>query len=60
MPEVKVTMTPKQYATLRDPKVFLHTEFGIPTSNNIEETLWTRFLSRIEARGQGHSDPKKV
>ena len=58
-PEVKVTVTPKQYVTLRNPKVYPHTEFGIPTSNNIGDMLRTRF-SRIEATGQGSSDPKIV
>ena len=33
--EVKVTVTQKWYATLRHPKIHLHTEFGIPTSKNI-------------------------
>ena len=34
-PEVKVTVTQRQYATLHNPKVYPHTKFGIPTSNNI-------------------------
>ena len=32
-PEVKVTMTRKQYATLSDTKMYQHSKFGIPTSN---------------------------
>ena len=28
-------MSRKKYATLRDPKVYAHTEFGIPDTNNI-------------------------
>ena len=55
----EVTVTRKQYVTLRDPKVYPHTEFGIPTSNNIGDMLQTRF-AKIEARGQGHRDPKIV
>ena len=33
--EVKVTVTQKWYATLRHPKMYPHTKFGIPTSKNI-------------------------
>ena len=33
--EVKVTVARKWYATLRHPKMHLHTKFGIPTSKNI-------------------------
>ena len=39
--EVKVTLTEKLYATLRHPKMHLHTKFGIPTSKNIEDMLRT-------------------
>ena len=39
MPEVKVTVTQRQYATLPDPKVYPHIEFGIPTSSNIGDML---------------------
>ena len=31
-PDVKVKATLRQYVTLRDPKVYQHTKFGIPTS----------------------------
>ena len=40
-PGVKVTVTQKQYATLCNPKTCQHTKFGIPTSNNIRDMLWT-------------------
>ena len=33
--EVKVTVTPKWYPTLRHPKMYPHNKFGIPTSKNI-------------------------
>ena len=33
--KVKVTVTQKWYATLRNPKMHPHTKFGIPTSKNI-------------------------
>ena len=33
--EVQVTVTRKWYATLRNPKMYPHTKFGIPTSKNI-------------------------
>ena len=34
--EVKITVTPKWYTTLRHPKMHPHTKFGVPTSKNIE------------------------
>ena len=40
--EVKVTVTQKWYATLRHPKIHLHTKFGIPTSKNIGDLHRTR------------------
>ena len=41
------------------PKIHINTKFGIPTSNNIEDMLWTSFF--LETRsGQGHSDSKIV
>ena len=33
--KVKVTLTQKWYVTLRHPKMYPHTNFGIPTSKNI-------------------------
>ena len=35
--EVKVTVTQKWYATLRHPKMYPHTKFGILTSKNIRD-----------------------
>ena len=43
-PEVKVTVTRKQYMTLNDPKMHPQTKFGIPTSNKIEDMVWTQFF----------------
>ena len=40
--EVKVTVTPKWYATLRHPKMHPHIKFGIPTSKNIGDMHRTR------------------
>ena len=40
--EVKVTVTPKWYATLLHPKMYPHTKFGIPTSKNIGDMDRTR------------------
>ena len=34
-PEVKVTVTKKQYVTLYDQKMYPNTNFGISTSNNV-------------------------
>ena len=42
MSEVKVTVTRKWYMTLRYPKMYPHTKFGIPTSNNIGDMDQTR------------------
>ena len=40
--EVKVTVTRKWYATLRHPKMYPHTKFGIPTSKNIGDMHQTQ------------------
>ena len=37
----KVTVTQIWYATLRHPKMYPHTKFEIPTSNNIRDMLRT-------------------
>ena len=37
-----VTVTQKWYVTLRHSKMYPHTKFGIPTSKNIVDMLWTR------------------
>ena len=42
--EIKVTVTPKQYATLRDIKVYPQTKYRISTSNNIGDMLPTQFF----------------
>ena len=53
----KVTVTQLWYTTLSHLKVHPHTNFEIPTSNNIRDMLWTRLFKKL---GQGHSDPKMV
>ena len=51
-----VTVTQKQYVTLCDPKMYPHTKFGIPMSNNIGYALDTIILElRPEVK-----DPKTV
>ena len=40
--KVKVTVTQKWYATLRHPKMYPHTKFGIPTPKNIGDMDRTR------------------
>ena len=40
----KATVTQLWYATLRHPKIYLHTKFEIPTSNNIRDMLRTRLF----------------
>ena len=39
LPEIKVTVTHTQSGILSNPRMYLHTEFGIPMSNNIEDIL---------------------
>ena len=39
--KVKVTVTQLWYATLCHPKMYPHTKFEIPTSNNIRDMLRT-------------------
>ena len=41
--KVKVTVTKKLYVTLRHTKIHLHTEFGIPISQNIGDMHQTQF-----------------
>ena len=43
--KIKVAVTWKQYATLHNPMIYLHTKLGILTSNTIGDTciLQTRF-----------------
>ena len=40
-------MTRKWYGTLRHPKMQLHTKFGIPTSKNIRNMLWTQSFLKL-------------
>ena len=50
-PEIKVTVTKKQYATLWDPEIYPLKKFGIPTSKNIGDMLHSIFLEmRPEAK----------
>ena len=51
--EVKVTVTRKWYETLRHPKVYPHTKFGIPTSKNIGDMDRTR---KRDGRTDGRTD----
>ena len=50
---------PEVYATCHDPKVYHHTKFGSPTSNNIQICSGLD-LARTETRDQGHSDLEPV
>ena len=54
-----VSVTQKHYATLRNTKMYPHTEFWFPTSHNIQ-ILSRLYLSRTVAKGQGHRDLKTV
>ena len=45
----KVTETQLWYLTLCHPKMHLHTEFEIPTSNNIRDMLRTRLLKKTRS-----------
>ena len=51
--EVKVTVTRKWYATLRHPKMYPHTKFGIPNSKNIGDMDQTR---KRDGRTDGRTD----
>ena len=51
---VKVIVTQKWYATLRHLKMYLHTKFGIPNSNNIGDMPWT------ESWKDGRTDGRTV
>ena len=46
-------MTQKWYATLRHPKMYPHTKFGIPTSKNIGDMDRTR---KRDGRTDGRTD----
>ena len=51
--KVKVTVTRKWYATLRHPKMYPHTKFGIPNSKNIGDMDRTR---KRDGRTDGLTD----
>ena len=40
--EVKVTVSKKWFVTLHHPKMHPNTKFGIPTSKNVRDRLWTQ------------------
>ena len=51
--KLKVTVTRKWYATLRHPKMYPHTKFGIPNSKNIGDMDRTR---KRDGRTDGRTD----
>ena len=54
-------MTRKWYATLRHPKMYPHTKFGIPTSKNIGDMDRTRkWDGRTDGRTDGLTDGRTV
>ena len=54
-------MTQKKYATLRHPKMYPHTKFGIPTSKNIGDMDRTRKRDgRTDGRTDGLTDGRTV
>ena len=50
---------PEVNSTRHDPKVYPHTKFRIPSSNDIQISSELD-LARTETRGQGHSDLETV
>ena len=59
--KVKVTVTRKWYATLRHPKMYPHTKFGIPNSKNIGDMDRTRKRDgRTDGRTDGLTDGRTV
>ena len=55
--KVKVTVTRKWYATLRHPKMYPYTKFGIPTSKNIGDMDRTRKRDGLtDGRTDGRTD----
>ena len=59
--KVKVTVTRKWYATLRHPKMYPHTKFGIPNSKNIGDMDRTRKRDgRTDGRTDGLTDGQTV
>ena len=45
--KVKVTLTTKWYATLCQPEMHPHTQFGIPTANNRGDMSLTRWTDSV-------------
>ena len=52
--QVTCQRDPEVYAACHDHKIYLHTKFGIPTSNCIQICSGLD-LARTKTRGQGHS-----
>ena len=48
----KVTATKGWYATLRHPKMHIHIQFGIPTSNSIKYILGNRLFQKLGQRSR--------
>ena len=55
--KVKVTVARKWYATLRHPRMYPHTKFGIPTSKNIRDMNRTQ---KQDGRTDGLTDGRTV
>ena len=56
----KVTVDQLWYATLCQSKMHPHSNFEIPTSNNVGGAEDTIILKNRSGQGLGHSDPKMV
>ena len=50
--EVKVTVTQKWYMTLRHPKMYPYTKYGIPNSKNIKDMLGTQLFFKLGQRSR--------
>ena len=57
--QVTCQRDPEVYAACHDHKIYLHTKFGIPTSNCIQICSGLD-LARTKTRGQGHSKLETV
>ena len=51
--KVKITVTRKWYVTLRLPRMYLHTKFGIPTSKNIGDMYLLETRSEVKVNVKG-------
>ena len=59
--QVRVTVTQGWYITLRHPKMYPQTKFGIHISNNLRDLRHTLFFLKTRSgQGQSHSDQKMV